>query len=95
MSVIEVNVATGQTIQRDYTIDELQIIASAPKTDPKDAIRLQIAQMEREQMMPRATREFMLLFMETNFPAEALAANPGYQAVKAFDLQISALRAQL
>ena len=66
-----------------------------PPSDPKDAIRTQIKQLEAEQLMPRATREFMLLFMETSFTPAQLAANPGYQAVKAFDDQIKALRAQL
>ena len=39
--------------------------------------------------------EFMLMFMEANATPEILAANFGYQAVKAFDLQIKALRDQL
>jgi len=69
--------------------------ANEPQADPKDAIRAQIKQLEAEQLMPRATREFMLTFMELNAPAEVLAVNPGYQAVKAFDNQIKALRAQL
>jgi hypothetical protein len=64
----------------------------SPEADPKDAIRAQIKQLEAEQLMPRATREFMLTFMELNAPAEVLAVNPGYQAVKAFDNQIKALR---
>lgn len=55
----------------------------------------QIAALEREQIMPRATREFMLLAMEAQFPPEALAVNPGYQAVKAFDNIIKDLRAQI
>lgn len=63
--------------------------------DPSSTIQSQIEAMEREQLMPRATREFMLLFMETNFTPELLAVNPGYQAVKAFDNQIVALRGQL
>lgn len=66
-----------------------------PEPDPKDAIRAQIKQLESEQLMPRATREFMLLFMETQFTPEVLEMNPGYIAVKAFDNQIKALRAQL
>lgn len=63
--------------------------------DPKQVIKDQIDALERQQMMPRATREFMLLFMESNFTPSQLSANPGYQAVKAFDSQIAALRAQL
>lgn len=64
-------------------------------TDAKDAIRAQINQLEREQLMPRATREFMLTFMELNASPEILAVNPGYQAVKAFDNEIKELRDQL
>lgn len=63
--------------------------------DPKDIIRAQIKQLESEQLMPRATREFMLLFMETQFTPAQLAANPGYQAVKTFDNQLATLRSQL
>ena len=63
--------------------------------DQNTAVRMQIDALERQQLMPRATREFMLLFMETNFTAEQLTANYGYKAVKAFDNQIQALRAQL
>lgn len=63
--------------------------------DPKDAIRARIDNLERQQLMPRATREFMLMFMEANATPDILAANPGYQAVKAFDNEIKALGAQL
>jgi hypothetical protein len=63
--------------------------------DPKDAIRAQMEELERQQLMPRATREFMLMFMEANATPEILAVNPGYQAVKAFDNEIKVLRAQL
>lgn len=63
--------------------------------DPKDAIRAQIDAMERAKMMPRATREFMLLFLEASFTPEQLAQNIGYAGVKAFDNQIKALRDQL
>jgi hypothetical protein len=70
-------------------------VASLPVVDPKDVIKAQIASLEQSQLMPRATREFMLMFMEANATPEILAANFGYQAVKAFDLQIKALRDQL
>jgi len=59
--------------------------------DPKEAIKAQIASLEQAQLMPRATREFMLLFVETN----NLTAMPGYAPLKAFDDQIKALRDQL
>jgi hypothetical protein len=55
----------------------------------------QIDALERQQLMLRATREFMLTFMELNAPPEVLAVNPGYQAVKAFDNQIKTLRDKL
>jgi hypothetical protein len=100
MTVRQINLETGEESTRDYTQEELDAIASIPQPDPKDAIREQIKQLEAKQLeakqlMPRATREFMLTFMEMNAPAEVLAVNPGYQAVKAFDLQIKALRDQL
>ena len=87
-----IDITTGEESVRDYTQEELDAIAAQPQPDPKDAIREQIKQLEAEQLMPRATREFMLTFMEMNAPAEVLAVNPGYQAVKAFDNQIKALR---
>lgn len=75
------------------TEEEAEALRQKPsEADPKDAIRAKIKQLEAEQLMPRATREFMLTFMELNAPAEVLAVNPGYQAVKAFDNQIKALR---
>lgn len=55
----------------------------------------QIRELEQRQLMPRATREFMLLSMESQFTPEQLAMNPGYSAVKAFDNSIADLRAQL
>jgi len=69
-----------------------------PEPTPEEiqaGILKQIDTLEREQLMPRATREFMLMFMEANASAEILAVNPGYQAVKAFDLLIAGLRSQL
>ena len=61
----------------------------------KDVIRAQIKTLEQSQLMPRATREFMLLFMETSFTPAQLAQNIGYIGIKAFDNQITALRNQL
>jgi hypothetical protein len=63
--------------------------------DPKIAIQGQIDELERQQLLPRATREFMLLSMQSMAKPEQLASNFGYQAVKAFDDQIATLRAQL
>lgn len=55
----------------------------------------QIDKLEHEELLPRSVREFMLLYMEINAPAEVLAVNHGYRAVKAFDERIKALRSQL
>lgn len=65
--------------------------ALAPQPDTQATIKAQIAALEFKELMPRATREFMLLYLETN----GLTAVPGYAPVKAFDNQIAALRAQL
>lgn len=66
------------------------------KADPQPVdFAGEIAELEQRNMMPRATREFMLAYMEMNATPEQLAANVGYQKVKAFDEQIRALRAQL
>jgi hypothetical protein len=75
--------------------------------DPPPAATEQIEALEREHMMPRATREFMLTFMETTAiqqgagqgltPEQSLtvlrAGNSGYRKVKELDEQIDALRA--
>lgn len=76
---------------RAATAEELQAWELSKQPSPL----AQIKALEADQLMLRATREFMLMFMEANAPADILAVNPGYQAVKAFDNQIKALRAQL
>lgn len=63
--------------------------------DPKQIALGTIERLERENMMPRATREFMLSFMEASFPPAQLATNIGYQKVKALDDQLRAERAKL
>ena len=78
---------------KTYIVEDLPL--EQQQTNIKNSIIKQISELEAEQLMPRATREFMLLFMEANFTAEMLALNIGYQAVKAFDYQIAALRTQL
>jgi len=84
---------TGNGDYRDYLawVAEGNIPQPADVPDPKLAIQAQITQLEQEQLMPRATREFMLLFVETN----NLTAMPGYAPLKAFDEQIKLLRNQL
>ena len=74
----------------DEEAEDLRI-AALPIVDPKDAIRAEIVQLETAQLMPRVTREFMLLYMEINGGTGV----PGYAPLKAFDEQVKALRAQL
>ena len=69
--------------------------------DPKIAIQGQIDSLEHEQLMPRVTREGLLLTMETFAamqgvtPAQLYASNIAYHKTKDFDTQITLLRAQL
>lgn len=74
----------------DAQAREAEEMASTP-----DRVRAKIMQMERDAMLPRASREFMLAYMEATFTAQQLAGNPGYQKMKAFDDQIKALREHL
>lgn len=61
----------------------------------KSKIQNKIDELERSAMMPRVTREYMLLQMEAMFTPEQLSQNYGYRKVKEFDNEISALRASL
>lgn len=69
--------------------------------DPQVAIQLQISTLEREQLLPRVSREGLLLTMETFAamqgvtPAQLYLSNVAYHKVKDFDTQITLLRAQL
>jgi hypothetical protein len=75
-----------------YVVEDVEPVIF---TDTADAIRAEISRLEQSQLMPRATREFMLLSMQGMATPEQLAGNYGYQAVLAFDEQINALRAAL
>ena len=72
--------------------DALSTLREA-RRDRKAEARNQITALEYAQIMPRATREFMLGYMEERAPAEQLAQLPAYVKLKAFDNQIAALRA--
>ncbi len=93
----------GLTPITDEEADALR--ASTPGPTPLQ----QIETLEREHLLPRATREFMLAFMEATAiqqgagqgltPEQSITAlragNSGYRKVKELDEQIDALRAQL
>jgi hypothetical protein len=69
--------------------------------DPAQSARDAIIALERQQMMPRITRETILSLAEERAAAlgltqaQLIAKNKGYAALKAFDEHIAALRAQL
>ena len=82
--------------------DEEAAVISTPAPEPeKVKAKRQIAEIERETLMNRAVREFMLLSAEAQAaaqgitPAQLYAANPSYKSVKDVDTQIAALRAKL
>lgn len=61
----------------------------------QQAVQAQIDALEDRHRAARWNREFALLVMENMATPEQLAANFGYQAVKALDDQIAALREEL
>lgn len=76
---------------------------TGPLPQEERAVRIaaRIDAMERQEQLPRPTREFMLLQLETiaagqGIPLEQLRANHyAYRRVKEFDEAIAALRSQL
>ena len=72
-------------------------LALNPPPDPKIAIQAQISSMEAAQLLPRISREFMLLSFATQAAAAGVdpMLNAAYAKLKAFDDQITALRSQL
>ncbi|CAN7185581.1 hypothetical protein [Acidovorax sp. LjRoot117] len=67
----------------------------------KELVQLIIERLERDQLMPRINREFILGAMKKEAEeagyteAQLEAKNKGYRLLKQFDAQIAALRAQL
>lgn len=100
-----INLQTGEVTTRPLTPEE---IAALPPDPPRDYAS-EISALERAAMLPKATRKFMLSFMEATAiqqgagqgltPEQSLAAllagNPGYAGVKALDDQIEALGDEL
>lgn len=100
-TIISINVQTGEIAEREMTQEE---IAALPVIEPepeKVKAKRQIADLERETLMNRAVREFMLLSAEAQAaaqgltPAQLYAANPAYKSVKDVDTQVTALRVKL
>lgn len=88
------------SVQGGLVIEHWPLVQAIPAT-PSEIARFRIETMEREQLMPRATREFMLTFMEAQAlemgvtQETLMAKNALYRRVKQFEDQITALRAQL
>jgi hypothetical protein len=97
MSVITVNLQTGEVTQREMTAEE---IASIPPEPPRN-IAAEIDALERQHMLPRPVRDSLLAIAEKEAAAAGLtiaqleAANAGYRKVKQLHQQIAALRALL
>lgn len=97
MTIISVNVQTGEITEREMTPDE---VAAIPPPPPRN-VTSEIDAIERQHMMPRAQREFMLGMMVQLATQQGVsepqlyAANPGYRKVKDLDEQIKTLRSLL
>jgi hypothetical protein len=104
MSIIEVNVQTGEVNSRELSEEELaDIVASQIKTPEqiKEAIQAEINQLEATSMMIRGTRE-ALLQISTVIAAsggvtesQLYAGNLAYRKMKDLDEQVKTLRHQL
>lgn len=86
---------------REATPEEVAAWEASRIEPEKTKAKRQIAEIERETLMNRAVREFMLAYAAREAAANALtldqlyAVNPAYKAVKDVDTQIVALRGKL
>lgn len=101
MNRIEINCQTGEQVIVPLTQSEIDEINSRPPEDQKVVAKRQISEIERETLMNRAVREFMLLSAEAQAaaqgvtPVQLYAANPAYKSVKDVDAQVAALRGKM
>lgn len=82
----------GDRIQGDRDATQQELLDRA-ELGRKSLAAAQIRALEFEQLLPRATREFMLLTMESDYTLEQLVQLPAYVKLKAFDDMIAGLRA--
>lgn len=97
MQRIEVNVLTGEHLVFDLTPEEIAALPAPVAIDPKIAIQAQIDELERTQLLPRISREFMLLQFASVATQQGVdpMTNIAFSRLKAFDDQVAALRAKL
>lgn len=83
------------------TEEEATVLTTPPPEPEKSKAKRQITEIERETLMNRTVREFMMLSAEAQAaaqgvtPAQLYAANPAYKSVKDVDTQVTALRGKL
>lgn len=92
---LELDGSQDRMIQREWiAITSEQVAATrATQQDPKAVALAKIRALELDQLLPRATREFMLGYLEERATPEQLAQMAAYVRLKEFDNQIGALRA--
>jgi len=89
-----VDLTTGKVSHIDLTAEEIaeaQARTAAEQVMTPEKTMALIAQKERDAMMPRALREFVL----SRLSAEEIATNPGFQGIKALDDDIALLRSRM
>jgi|GEM_PF-2885209 len=82
----------GDRIQGDRDATQQELLDRA-EVGRKSLAAAQIRALEFEQLLPRVTREFMLLSLQAQSTPEQLAHLPAYVKLKAFDDLIAGLRA--
>jgi len=89
-----VDLTTGKVSHIDLTAEEIaeaQARTAAEQVMTPAKSKAIITQKEREALLPRALREFVL----SRLSKEEIAGNPGYQALKKLDDEINEMRSQI
>jgi hypothetical protein len=91
----ELDGSQDHLIKRDMVAitPETVVTLREVRRDRRAEAQAQIVALEIRELLPRATRELMLLSLEAQASPEDLAKLPAYVKVKAFDNEIVGLRA--
>lgn len=93
--------ADGKIVISELTPEEIAARPIPIQEDPSAKVIQSIEQIERQILMNRAVREFLLLSAEATAatqgvtPEQLYTVNSAYKKVKDVDTQIAALRSQL